>query len=57
MPPTDNYQVVLYVSIDPDQCPINVTDFMYGVADGVSNYPGLTWEVGSIDNADYAVGE
>lgn len=58
MPPTEKYQVMLYVTIDPDLCLINIFDFMYAVADGVnSDIPGLEWDVGYIDNADYEVGE
>jgi hypothetical protein len=49
---------MLYVSIDPHVCPINVAGFMLGLSEAVSHrIPGLKWEIGYIDNADHGVGE
>lgn len=57
MPPTDDYQVMLYVSIDNRTHPWTIHDWVRTLRLLMPTVPGFAWDVGFIDNADHAVGE
>lgn len=57
MPPTDDYQVMLYVSIDNSTHPWTIHDWVRTLRLLMPTVPGFAWDVGFIDNADHAVGE
>lgn len=56
MPPTENYQVMLYVSISNEAHPWNIDDWVRVLKLLMPSVPGFAYDVGYIDNADYEVG-
>ena len=59
MPPTDNYEVMFYLSIDATKAASGYgpEDWVEHVEHMIDDIPGVRYGLGYIDSADYAVGE